>query len=46
MFGLLFDPEEGSDISSESHAFSELHGVITQKTILFMITAVRNFNAT
>jgi hypothetical protein len=35
LLGFLFDPENGSDFSSE------LHGVTTQKNVLFIVTAVR-----
>jgi hypothetical protein len=33
---LCFDPEDGCEVSLKHHAFPELHGVTTQKTIFFI----------
>jgi hypothetical protein len=37
--GLLFDPENGSDMSPETFDSPKLYGVTTQKTVLFIVTA-------
>jgi hypothetical protein len=37
LFGLLFDPEDGCDRFLRNVGLSELHGVTSQKTVLFML---------
>jgi hypothetical protein len=43
LLGLFFNPEDGGDIffPKQRLAFNGLHSVISQKTELFIITAVR-----
>jgi hypothetical protein len=41
---LLFDPAVGGMFLQRKWALSELHGVTTQKTVLFMVTAMRTSN--
>jgi hypothetical protein len=38
LLGLLFDPEDGGDLFLRN--VTEIHGVTTQKTVLFIVTAV------
>jgi hypothetical protein len=40
LLGLLFDPEDGDELSSE------MSGVTTQKAVLFILTSVRTSNPT
>jgi hypothetical protein len=43
----LFDPEDGGDVPSKHQlTFNGLHGVISQKIVLFITTAVRTSNPT
>jgi hypothetical protein len=42
LLGVFFDPEDGSDV----FLFNRLHGVISQKIVLFMTTAVRTSDPT
>jgi NhaP-type Na+/H+ or K+/H+ antiporter len=46
LLGLFFDPEFGGDIFLQKLllTLSGLHGVISQKTVLFITTAVRTSN--
>jgi hypothetical protein len=43
LLALFFDPEDGGDMFPRKHwlTFNGLHGVISQKTVLFITTAVR-----
>jgi hypothetical protein len=36
VLGLFFDPEDGGDVSPKCRAFTEIHGVTTQKAVLFI----------
>jgi hypothetical protein len=41
LLGLFFDPEDRGDVSPKRQlTFNGLRGVITQKIVLFIITAV------
>jgi hypothetical protein len=46
LLGLFFDPEAGGDIffPKSRLTFTGLHGVISQKIVLFITTAVRTSN--
>jgi hypothetical protein len=47
LLGFFFDPEDGDDVPPKSWlTFNRLHGVISQKIVLFITTAVRTSNAT
>jgi hypothetical protein len=40
----LFDPDDGGDVTPKRRWLSTLHGVISQKIVLFVTTAVRTSN--
>jgi hypothetical protein len=46
LFGLFFDPEDGGDMFLQKLRLTSngLHGVISQKIVLFITTAVRTSN--
>jgi hypothetical protein len=45
LLGLFFDPRDGDDVLPKRRlTLTELHGVISQKTELFITTAVRTSN--
>jgi hypothetical protein len=45
LLGLFFDPEDGGDMFLPNvGCFNGLHGVISQKIVLFITTAVRTSN--
>jgi hypothetical protein len=46
LLALLFDPEDGSNIFFRNIGLFELHGVTTQKTVLFIVTAAITSNST
>jgi hypothetical protein len=46
LLGLFFDPEDGGDMFLLNVCFTGLHGVISQKMILFMTIAVKPSNPT
>jgi hypothetical protein len=47
MLVLFFNPEDGGDVPPKRRLpFNELHGVISQEIIFFIITAVRTLNPT
>jgi hypothetical protein len=48
LLGLFYDPEDGGDdvLSKRRFTFKRLHGIISQKIELFIITAVRTSNLT
>jgi hypothetical protein len=46
LLGLLFYPDNGSDMLLRNVWLSELHGVTTQKAILFTVMAVRTSDPT
>jgi hypothetical protein len=47
LLGLFFDPEDGGDMFPKRRlTFNGLHGVISQKIVLFITTAVRTSNPT
>jgi hypothetical protein len=45
LIGLLFDPEEGDGMFIRNVGFSEVPGVTTQNSVLFITTAIRILNA-
>jgi hypothetical protein len=47
LLGLFFDPEDGGDVPPKRRlTFNRLHGIISQKTVFFITTAVRTSNPT
>jgi hypothetical protein len=46
LLGLFFDPEDGDVPPKHQLTYNALHGVISQKTEVFIITAVRTSNPT
>jgi hypothetical protein len=47
LLGLVFDPEDGGDVPPKRRLiFNGLHGIISQKTVLFITTDVRTSNPT
>jgi hypothetical protein len=47
LLGLFFDPEDGDDVPLKPRLiFNGLHGVISQKIVFFITTAVRTSNPT
>jgi hypothetical protein len=47
LLGLFFDPEDGGYVTPKRRlALNNLYGVISQKLVLFMTTALRTSNPT
>jgi hypothetical protein len=48
LLGLFFNPEDGGDMIPQNVylTFNGLHGIVSQKTGLFITTAVRTSNPT
>jgi hypothetical protein len=44
LVGFLFDPEDGNDVPPKRWAYLELNGVTTQRSALFIVTAVGTLN--
>jgi hypothetical protein len=42
LLGLFLDPEDGGHVPPKRHPLSEIHGFSNQKTVPFIVTAVRS----